>query len=182
MKTRGGKTRWPDLYTLIRQLQVVDARVEDNTPYQISNDKDLGILFASFVSGVKSGYSPSILKNKRGSVSPQVISEFKKRFEKSARAYLGTTKQELALRQYTTENLEVEGLPTEFSERFSPNTVESLVANLAEDGRFGDIGKAVTAGARSYHDTCLSEGRPRHLIRREYDAIENKLKEVSSER
>jgi|SRR3989344_4164992 len=165
-----------NVYRLILQLEEPSAiNPGDNKLYRV-DQKTLGILYSHVISEAKPGYSPAIILTKNESISLPAEEEFQKRFQVRTRYFLKERLGDLLLRQHTAEEFSRVYYPVSFREDFAKGTIESIVASLAKEQEFEEIGKRLKSGARNYDHTSRRKNMPNYRFAAEYQAILQALK------
>ncbi len=167
-----------DLYSIIRELE--DPRLIPQNP--ASNDdyradlEALGVLYAYYICHVATGYSPAKMEAKwGGNLSGSYSRELQKKFQQQSRKFFYRVLGEVARTELNRENLKTRYLP-EIKGNFSPDTVEDVVADLAQAGNFALIGEKLKEGAEAYHREAEQRHMSNYCFSSEYKAILKVLK------
>ena len=158
-----------NLHQLIGKLEDPDVRL-DNTDYRL-DVQTLGILYAYAVSKVPAVSSPGIVLAELHSLSPEVVVDYKKNFQRWSRNFFYQRLGEMGWRKYTREQLAQQFLPQDFPVNIAPNTIESLVKELSQQGQFSTIGQRLKAGAVEYNKKVQEREMPNYRFASEYNAI-----------
>lgn len=172
----GRKNTSTNLYQLIRDLEKAEVRLSDNSAYE-ADEETLGILFAYVVSQVDAEHSPGLMLSKDKTISGSVLDEFKKQFQNRARSFFRDRTGEQSWRGKTAAQWREDYFPRKMADSFSKNTVEYLVAQLAQQGQFALIGQKVKEGALEYHREATSRGMRNYRYSAEYNAILHALQQ-----
>ncbi|MEK6951020.1 MAG: hypothetical protein AABX13_04835 [Nanoarchaeota archaeon] len=163
-----------NLYEIILQLENVDARLENNTPYQLNAEK-IGILYAHAVSICPVELSPG--QHDPKTLRREVWLDYQKLFQNWSRNFMYARVGELVWRQSTAAQLVEKYWPPPFPDSYTPDTIESLVSILAQKTEFTAIGERLKAGALVYHQETRRRGMFNYRYAAEYEAILHALKQ-----
>lgn len=163
-----------NLHEVIRQLEHPAVRVEDTASYAI-DVATLGQFYAYYTSLVPVDSSPGLMLQRNGSLPGRVIQELQKRFQLFSRRFLYARVGELQWRRGTAQQLAERYFPGELP-KFAAQSIESKVAELAEQGKFSLIGEQLKAGAAEYDHKARQKNMPHYRFASEYTEILNALR------
>ena len=162
-----------NLYEIILQLENPNVRLDDNTPYRLDPEK-IGILYAQAVSICPAELSPG--QHDPKTLRREVWQDFQKLFQNWTRNLLYARVGELVWRESTAAQLEEKYQPLGFRDSYTPDTIESLVSNLAQKDEFSTVGERLKDVALKYHQETRRRRMFNYRYTAEYNAILESLK------
>jgi len=149
------------------------------TLYEILNtpmdNVALGETYARFVYDAPVSYSPGIMLRSHPGLNVHAVQEFQRNFQLRARRYISTEREgsvspDVLQKRYAS-----------LTDKFDYRTVEGMVAVLAKEGRFEDIGAAVKKGAEQFQKRMIDRGMRNYQVSAEYRAIARALQKILEE-
>ncbi len=150
------------------------------------DDSTLGLLFAYAVSTISKRESPASLAHSVRNTYP--TDDMKKRFQKTCRSIFQDAAQKYQLNGHTAAQFETEYLPEVVSwpakekvDHFADGSLEKMVLQLTQKGKFEELGQALKEGAYDYHRYTEKKGMPNYRLFMEYNTIQKALSEKVKE-
>ena len=159
-----------------------DKKIVDNNNKITPDDSTLGMILAYAVSTIPRRESPASL-----ALSVRNIyhtDDMKKNFQKTCRNIFQEAAQKYQLNGHTAAKLESEYLPLVASlpaqekvDYFAEGSLEKMVLQLTQKGKFEELGQALKEGAQEYNKISEKKHQPYFRFAAEYNAIQKALSE-----